>query len=41
MMNIFMMKKQCILKYFSEGTTDLLVSQAVDEGVQCWRYYRV
>ena len=41
MMNIFLMEKQCILKYFPEGSTDLLVPQAVDEGVHCWRYHRV
>ena len=34
MLNIFLMEKQCILKYFPEGSTDLLVPQAVDEGVQ-------
>ena len=41
MMNIFLMVKQGMLEYLPEGTLELLVPQAVDEGVQCWRHYRI
>ena len=40
-MKISLMEKQCILQYFPEGTLDLLVPHAVNEGVHCWRHHRV
>ena len=40
-MNIFLVVKQGMLEYLPEGTLELLVPHAVDEGVQCWRHHRV
>ena len=41
MMNIFLVVKQGMLEYLPEGTLELLVPHAVDEGVQCWRHHRI
>ena len=41
MMNIFLVLKQGMLEYLPEGTLELLVPHAVDEGVHSWRHHCV